>query len=81
MLKSQNIPIYLEGPKVNINCTMDDVRGFFLGPPHDTTPAAVIANVIIKVSSFENNANTQRQNVGHIAQFRIMFPLQYANQL
>ena len=23
---------------------MDDVRGDFLGPPHDTTPAAVIAN-------------------------------------
>ena len=23
---------------------MDDVRGHFLGPPHGTTPAAVIAN-------------------------------------
>ena len=23
---------------------MDDVRGDFLGPPHGTTPAAVIAN-------------------------------------
>ena len=23
---------------------MDDVRGDFLGPSHDTTPAAVIAN-------------------------------------
>ena len=28
----------------NIICTMDDVRGEFLGPPHGTTPAAVIAN-------------------------------------
>ena len=23
---------------------MDDVRGYFLGPPHGTTPAAVIGN-------------------------------------
>ena len=30
---------------------MDDVRGDFLGPPHGTTPAAVIANKII-VRSF-----------------------------
>ena len=30
--------------KKNIICTMDDVRGDFLRPPHDTTPAEVIAN-------------------------------------
>ena len=30
----------------NIIYTMDDVRGYFLGPPHGTTPAAVIANKI-----------------------------------
>ena len=30
--------------KKNIISTMDDVRGDFLGPPHGTTPAAVIAN-------------------------------------
>ena len=30
--------------KENITFTMDDVRGDFLGPPHGTTPAAVIAN-------------------------------------
>ena len=30
--------------KENITCTMDDVRGDLLGPPHGTTPAAVIAN-------------------------------------
>ena len=29
--------------KENIICTMDDVRGDFLGPPHSTTPAAVKA--------------------------------------
>ena len=28
----------------NIICTMDDVRGDFLRPPHGTIPAAVIAN-------------------------------------
>ena len=27
---------------------MDDVRGDFLGPPHGTTPAAVIANKMYK---------------------------------
>ena len=32
--------------KKNIICTMVDVRGDFLGPPHGTTPAAVIANKI-----------------------------------
>ena len=32
-----------------IICTTDDVRGDFLGPPHGTTPAAVIANKNIKV--------------------------------
>ena len=26
----------LKGPKENITCTMDDVRGDFLGPPHGT---------------------------------------------
>ena len=28
----------------NIICTIDDVRGDILGPPHGSTPAAVIAN-------------------------------------
>ena len=30
--------------KENINCTMNDVRGDCLRPPHGTTPAAVIEN-------------------------------------
>ena len=30
--------------KENLICTMDDVRGDYVGPRHDTTPAAVIAN-------------------------------------
>ena len=28
---------------------MDDVRGYLLGPPHGTTPAAVIANKKIEI--------------------------------
>ena len=35
-------------------CTMDDVRGDFLGPPHGRTPAAVIA-IKLKVSSFKGS--------------------------
>ena len=31
-------------------CTMDNVRGDFLGPPHGTPRAAVIANKSIKLS-------------------------------
>ena len=34
--------------KKNINCTMVDVRGDVLRPPHGTTPAAVKANKIQK---------------------------------
>ena len=30
--------------KENIICTMDDVRGDILGPPHGKTPAAAKAN-------------------------------------
>ena len=44
MLISQNTLADLKGEKENIICTTDDVRGDFLGPPHGTTPAAVIAN-------------------------------------
>ena len=35
-----------KGPKENIICTTDDVRGDFLEPPHSTTPAAEITNKI-----------------------------------
>ena len=50
-LISQNILADLKKKKKkkqmeNITCTLDDVRGDFLGPPHGTTPAAVIANKI-----------------------------------
>ena len=39
---SQNIHTDRKGPKtIYINCTMVDVRGDLLRPPHCTTPAAV----------------------------------------
>ena len=41
-LISQNTFADLKGQKENIICTIDDVRGDFLGPSHGTTPAAVI---------------------------------------
>ena len=41
ILISQNIIAVLKGPKLNINCTMVDVWGDVLRPPHSTTPAAV----------------------------------------
>ena len=44
MLISQNTLADLKGPNKHIICTMFDVRGDFLGPPHGTTPTAVIAN-------------------------------------
>ena len=40
--------------KENIICIMDDVRGDFLGPPLDTTPAAVIGNKL-KPRSFKSS--------------------------
>ena len=45
VLNTLNIFTDLKGKK-NIICTMDDVRGDFLGPPQGTTPAAVITNKI-----------------------------------
>ena len=42
-----NILTALKEPKRNnIICTMDDVRGDYLWPPHRTKPAAVIAHKI-----------------------------------
>ena len=38
--------LILTDQKKNIICTMNYIRGDFLGPPHGTTPAAVIANKI-----------------------------------
>ena len=43
---------------------MDDVWGYFLGPPHGTTPAAVATNKNIKMSSFKSSENIQKKEVG-----------------
>ena len=42
-LSTQIFLLISKDQKKNIICTMDDVRGDFLRPPHGTTPAAVIA--------------------------------------
>ena len=54
-LISQNIIADLKGPKYNINCTMVDVRGDVLRPPHGTTPAAVKSNIKSEMRSFKSN--------------------------
>ena len=43
---------------------MDDLRGRFLGLPHDTTPAAVITNKNIKMSSFKSIENIPNEEGG-----------------
>ena len=61
-LISQNISADLKGPKVN--CTIDDVRGRFIGLPHGTTPAAVTKNKNIKMSSYKSSENIQKKEDG-----------------
>ena len=46
VLKILNIFTDFKGPKGDKICTMGGVRGDCLGPPHGTTPAALIANEI-----------------------------------
>ena len=55
--------------KKNIICTIDDVRGDFLGPLHGTTPAAVIANK-------EAVKHSKGDSMDYIAQFQVMNPHQ-----
>ena len=43
---------------------MYDVWGYFLGPPHGTTPAAVTINKNIKLSSFKSTENIQKNEGG-----------------
>ena len=45
---------------------MGDVRGDFLGPPHGTTPAAVISNKI-KLKSSKRSEHINEKGVGHTA--------------
>ena len=42
---------------------MDDVRGDILGPPHDTTPAAVITKKV-KLISFKSSEHINEKGDG-----------------
>ena len=53
VLNTLNILLISKDINKNIICTMDDVRGDFLGPPHATIPAAVIANKILRFDPLE----------------------------
>ena len=45
---------------------MDDVQGDFLGPPHDTIPAAIIANKnIIEVQEGKDQEKEQSEKDSH----------------
>ena len=46
---------------------MDDVRGDFLGPPHGTTPAAVIANKNQNLDPLRAANTLMRKGMGHTA--------------
>ena len=46
---------------------MDDVRGDFLGPPHGTTPAAVIANKNLNLDPLRAVNTLMRKVMGHTA--------------
>ena len=60
----QNISADLKGPKVKYKLHYSRCTGRFLGPPHDTTPAAVTTNKHIKMSSFKRGKNIQKKEVG-----------------
>ena len=47
---------------------MDDVRGDFLGPPHGTTPAAIITNKI-KLRSFKSREHINEKGDGPYSGF------------
>ena len=62
-MNSQNTLTDLKAPNENIICTMEDVRGDFLGPLHGTTPAAVIINKI-KLRSFNSSEHINEEGDG-----------------
>ena len=53
---------------------MDDIRGDFLRPPHDTTPTAVIANKIKWFDPLEAVKHSKGDSMDYIAQFWVMNP-------
>ena len=61
-MNSQNTLAELKGPKDNKIYTMGDVQGDISGPPHGTTPAAVIAK--LKLRSFKSSEHTNEKGDG-----------------
>ena len=56
---------------------MVDVRGDVLRPPHGTTPAAVKANKIQKLSSFKSNETIHKRLVHGLRPFLLKLVNQY----
>ena len=71
-MNTLNIFTDIKGPKAKYI-----VRGDLLGPPHGTTPAAVIANKIEWFDPLEAVKHSKGDSMDHIAQFRVMNPHQY----
>ena len=60
---------------------MDDVRGDILGPPHGTTPAAVIAYKM-KLRSFRSSEHISELKGSAIQRFRLLKPtISYLGEL
>ena len=56
---------------------MDDVRGDFLGPPHGTTPAAVIANKYKGLILWKQQKHSKGDSMDYIAQFSVLYQKQF----
>ena len=52
--------------EAHIICTMYDVRGDFLGPPHDTTPDAVEANKNSYFNDISEKDNGSYRGFGYL---------------
>ena len=57
--------------KENIICTMDDIRGDCLGPPHGTTSAEVIENKN-KLRSLKSSEHINEKGDGPYCTFRVI---------
>ena len=60
-------------------CTLDDIRGDFLWPPHDTIPAAVITNQNRSLDPLRVKKTFIKLNMGQTVQFRIILVIPESN--